>query len=583
MTRPQRWIGGILSALLAITLASGAFLWLNRHIQAGPDVKAVAVVPTSSRMVGNTLQLDLGKTWFAAVEITGTAETMGADLDVRMGERLGSDDLLDAAPYGSVRFFQTPVTLTDDATSVPLNQLDARGMPLGISVMPMRYIEVKGWPQKLPTSAIGITAYISSHYEPVGSVRFPGNDERSADLNRLSDLGKHTMVATSFMDLFVDGDRERLAYQADALINQRGWYAVTGDTMVARRTLEELFRAPTWPSEWMSQTILLAWEMYEADGDIDYLRKIYDRLDIFTLDDFIDETGLINTYNEEKAARFVSTTNADYLEDIVDWPPVERDGYDMVTYNTVVNAFAQAAFSRMAQIAGVLGKSSDAENYGIKAENLRAAMLAQLTDPETGLYLDGKGSSHTAAHALFVPLAFGLVPQDRIEATLQALRARIETYGGGIPASVYGAQFLLDGLFDAGASDIALSLMLNRTDRGWMHMLDTFDATITHEAWDLKYKDNLDWNHAWGSAFFNVMFRKMVGLEIVQPGWSKWTLAPAQGIDLPIAARLASPDGPIEVDIDPNKRLVTVSGGSSLVNFVPPVDGAWQYKLITAP
>ncbi len=534
-------------------------------------------------MVGDTLQLDLGKIWFAAVEITGTAETMGADIEVRMGERLGSDDLLDAAPYGSVRFYKTPVTLADGATSVPLGQLDARGMPTGISVMPMRYIEVTGWPQNLPTSSIGITAYISSHYDPVGSVRFPGNDERSADLNRLSELGNHTMVATSFMDLFVDGDRERLAYQADALINQRGWYAVTGDTMVARRTLEELFRAPTWPSEWMSQTILLAWESYEADGDIDYLRKIYDRLNIFTLDDFIDETGLINTYDEAKAARFVSATNADYLEDIVDWPRVERDGYDMVTYNTVVNAFAQAAFSRMAQIAEALGKTSDAENYATKAANLRSAMQAQLTDPNTGLYLDGKGSTHTAAHALFVPLAFGLVPQDKVAATIEALRARIAAYDGGVPASVYGAQFLLDGLFDAGAGDIALSLMLNRTDRGWMHMLDTYDATITHEAWDLKYKDNLDWNHAWGSAFFNVMFRKMVGLVIVEPGWAKWTLAPAKGIDLPIAARLASPNGPIEVDIDPTKRLVTVAGGSSLVNFVPPVYGAWQYKLITAP
>lgn len=583
MTRTPLWIAGILSAFLTLTIASTALLWLNSHTEAGPDVKAVAVVPTSGRMVGDTLQLDLGKIWFAAVEITGSAETTGADIEVRMGERLGSDELLDATPYGSVRFYQTPVTLADVRTSVPLGQLDARGMPSGISVMPMRYIEIKGWPQNLPTSSIGITAYISSHYQPVGSVRFPGNDERSANLNRLSELGNHTMVATSFMDLFVDGDRERLAYQADALINQRGWYAVTGDTMVARRTLEELLRAPTWPSEWMSQTVLLAWEMYEADGDIDYLRQIYDRLHIFTLDDFIDETGLINTHDGAKAARFVSATNADYLEDIVDWPPVERDDYDMVPYNTVVNAFSQAAFSRMAQIAEALGKTSDAENYGAKAANLRAAMLAQLTDPNTGLYIDGKGSTHTAAHALFVPLAFGLVPQNKVEATIEALRVRIAAYGGGVPASVYGAQFLLDGLFDAGAGDIALSLMLNRTDRGWMHMLDTYDATITHEAWDLKYKDNLDWNHAWGSAFFNVMFRKMVGFEIVEPGWAKWTLAPAEEIDLPIAARLASPDGPIEVDIDPTKRLVTIAGGSSLVNFVPPVDGAWQYKLITAP
>lgn len=74
-------------------------------------------------------------------------------------------------------------------------------------------------------------------------------------------------------------------------------------------------------------------------------------------------------------------------------------------------------------------------------------------------------------------------------------------------------------------------------------MLDTYDATITHEAWDLKYKDNLDWNHAWGSAFFNVIFRKMVGFEILEPGWKRWTLTPAWGLDLPTSATLASLNG----------------------------------------
>lgn len=147
-----------------------------------------------------------------------------------MGERLRVDGLLDPEPYGSVRFHETPVTLGDGSTHVPLRDLDARGMPEGVTVMPMRYIESKGWPLGLVPTAIKITAYISEHYAPIGSVHFTGADARSADLNRLFELGRHTMVATSFMDLFVDGDRERLAYQADALVNQRGWYAITGDT-----------------------------------------------------------------------------------------------------------------------------------------------------------------------------------------------------------------------------------------------------------------------------------------------------------------------------------------------------------------
>lgn len=583
MTWTGRRLAGPATAFFLI-LSTGAFAyWLTRPAVLTPDVRTVSVVAAATRVVGDTLQIDLGKTWFASVSIAGTEQTKGAALTVRMGERLGANGLLDPTSYGSVRFHETDLKLGDTATRVPLRELDARGMPEGVSVMPLRYIEIQGWPQGLDPTAVAITAYVSEHYAPIGSIRFGGADPRSADLNRLFELGRHTMVATSFMDLFVDGDRERLAYQADALINQRGWYALTGDTKVMRRTLEELFREPTWPSEWMSQTILLAWEIYEADGDTDYLASIYDRLDIFTLREFIDKTGLINTYDEERAKEFVEATGADYLEDIVDWPPVERDSYEMTTHNTVVNAFVHAAFTCMGRIAEALGKTDDAIEYRAMADDLQKAMLAQLTDPATGLFVDGKGSDHMAAHALFVPLALGLVPEDRVAKTVDALRGRIAAYNGGVPASVYGAQFLLDGLFDADAGDVAVGLMLNRTDRGWLHMLDAYDATVTHEAWDLKYKENLDWNHAWGAAFFNVMFRKMVGLEIVEPGWKQWTLRPATGLDLPISATLASPTGPVDVEIDPHRRLVAITGGSSLADFVAPEDGAWQYKLVTAP
>jgi alpha-L-rhamnosidase len=578
----HRWLAGLVAGLFLIPVAGGFALRPTKPAEAEPDLKTVSVAAATTRLAGGTLQIDLGKTWFASVRIEGTERTRGAELTVRMGERLGANGLLNPAPYGSVRFHETRVVLENGATPVPLRELDARGMPEGVSVMPLRYIEIHGWPLGLDPSAVATTAYISEHYTPIGSIHFGGADLRSANLNRLFELGRHTMVATSFMDLFVDGDRERLAYQADALINQRGWYALTGDTKVMRRTLEQMFREPTWPSEWMSQTILLAWEIYESDGDINYLASIYDRLDIFTLRDFIDKTGLITTYDEERVSVFVEATGADYLEDIVDWPPVERDNYDMTTHNTVVNAFVHAAFTHMGRIAEALGKTDDAIEYRAMADDLQEAMLAQLTDPASGLFVDGKDSNHTAAHALFVPLALGLVPKDRVAKTVDALRGRIASYNGGMPASVYGAQFLLDGLFDAEADDVALALMLNGTDRGWLHMLDTYDATVTHEAWDIKYKENLDWNHAWGAAFFNVMFRKIVGFEIVEPGWKQWTVRPATGLDMPIWATLASPTGPIAVEIDPEQRLVAISGGSSLADFVEPEDGAWQYKLVTA-
>ena len=52
---------------------------------------------------------------------------------------------------------------------------------------------------------------------------------------------------------------------------------------------------------------------------------------------------------------------------------------------------------------------------------------------------------------------------------------------------------------------------------------------MTWEAWDLKYKSNPDWNHAWGTAPGNVVRRKLMGLEPLTPGWESARLRPCLG------------------------------------------------------
>ena len=55
--------------------------------------------------------------------------------------------------------------------------------------------------------------------------------------------------------------------------------------------------------------------------------------------------------------------------------------------------------------------------------------------------------------------------------------------------SVYGAQYLLEGLYFAGEADYALELMTSTSDRSWWNMIQS-GSTMTMEAWDIKYKPN---------------------------------------------------------------------------------------------
>ena len=108
-------------------------------------------------------------------------------------------------------------------------------------------------------------------------------------------------------------------------------------------------------------------------------------------------------------------------------------------------------------------------------------------------------------------LTFGLIPEQNIDQVVQYLMTR------GMSCSVYGAQILLEGLFENGGSNHAINLMASKKERSWYNMI-RYGSTISMEAWDKRYKPNLDLNHAWGASPANIIVRKMMGVEPLEPG-----------------------------------------------------------------
>ena len=49
---------------------------------------------------------------------------------------------------------------------------------------------------------------------------------------------------------------------------------------------------------------------------------------------------------------------------------------------------------------------------------------------------------------------------------------------------------------------------------------------MTLEAWDERYKPNLDWNHAWGTAPVNIIARYMWGITPLKPGYTTVQIKP---------------------------------------------------------
>jgi hypothetical protein len=229
------------------------------------------------------------------------------------------------------------------------------------------------------------------------------------------------------------------------------------------------------------------------------------------------------------------TDKKERLRDIVDWPPAqkdtgwklvtsegERDGYDMVPVNTMVNAFYYRGLVCMSELASALGKKEDSGFFSSLAVKAKASFNEKLLDKTTGIYVDGVGSNHSSLHANMTALAFDLVPESNKKAVIDFIKSR------GMACSVYGAQYLMEGLYRAGEADYALKLMCSTSDRSWWNMIRS-GSTITLEAWDMKYKPNSDWNHAWGAVPANIIPRCMWGIEPVIPGFAKAVIKPQLG------------------------------------------------------
>ena len=65
-------------------------------------------------------------------------------------------------------------------------------------------------------------------------------------------------------------------------------------------------------------------------------------------------------------------------------------------------------------------------------------------------------------------------------------------------------------------------------DRSWYNMI-RIGSTVTLEAWDMKYKPNADWNHAWGAVPANMIPRGLWGIKPKTPGFGIASIRPQLG------------------------------------------------------
>jgi len=544
---------------------------LGLALPAGLSAAPVHLVDQSpeswTSIAPGVILVDFGRVAFGNVRLVPPPGA-SAQITVHFGEAF-ADGRIDRTPPGTVRYAKAETRLTGGTPVVVAPPADKRNTthPSAVRtppewgvVLPFRWVEIEGWPGQFePSSIVRQAAFAATWQDDAAAFR-------SSDplLDQIWELCRYSIKATTFAGVYVDGDRERIPYEADAYLNQLGHYACDPDPQMARDTFDYLMKKPTWPTEWASHMVFIVHADWMQTGDRAWLAARYDSLKPKLLLDRVREDGLL-----------VSPPQAVKRDDIVDWPAGERDGFQHRPVNTVVNAFYLRALALMSELATALGKDDEAKAYVENEQRGRAAFQARLFDTARGLYRDGEGTDHSSLHANLFPLAFGLVPAEVRAGVVEWLSSR------GMACSVYASQYLLEGLFEHGADREAVALITAPSDRSWRHMVES-GTTITWEAWDQKYKPNQDWNHAWGAAPANLLPRYVLGVRPLEPGWRRALVQPFTGGLSQASGRASTPRGAITVEWSAGATFrlsLTLPAGMSARVQLPATEGstgAWQ-------
>ncbi len=146
-------------------------------------------------------------------------------------------------------------------------------------------------------------------------------------------------------------------------------------------------------------------------------------------------------------------------------------------------AYYYGLLQRMESYARLLGKTDDADGFGLRAAIVENAFQLKFFHAATGFYGNGSQTSSIVA------LAFDLTPDANKATVFQSLIAKIDGESKGhVGTGLVGAQWLMRTLTENGRGDVALEIATQKTYPGWGYMIEKGATTV----WELWNGDTAD-------------------------------------------------------------------------------------------
>ena len=266
---------------------------------------------------------------------------------------------------------------------------------------------------------------------------------------------------------------------------------------------------------WCDAITMVPWTLYNAYGDISYLKD-----------------------NFSAMKKFISAREANMTDGIIDkgfewgdWLALdqERTSYETFIGRTdiyyITNVFHVATLKIVAETAKLLGEKSEAKLYKAKYER-------QLKRVREEYFTAGGRLCFDTVTAQVLALYFGIVPERHCAKLAEALNENVKVHNYTLCTGFIGTTYLLYALADNGYFETACKVLMNNGYPGWLYEVD-MGATTVWERWNSLMPDGTpnpdgmnSYNHyAYGSVMEFVV-KKIAGIEATEAGYKKVKFAP---------------------------------------------------------
>jgi alpha-L-rhamnosidase len=222
-----------------------------------------------------------------------------------------------------------------------------------------------------------------------------------------------------------------------------------------------------------------------------------------------------------------STAGADLVRDhetFGDWLNVDDNTPNDVS-STAFFGWSARLLSRMA---AATGRTAEAAGYGALADQIAAAFTNRFVAADGTV-----GNNSQTGYVL--ALAFGLVPQNRVQAVADKLAAKVASRNGHLSVGFMGVENLLPVLAEHGHLATAYQILQQPDYPGWGYM-SSRGATTVWERWDgirtdgsLQDAGMNSFNHYGLGSVGDWLYRTVGGVAPAAPGYRQVLIAPRPG------------------------------------------------------